>query len=656
VGDVMGFDSMRSSRTTVNAGSPFHTLIFLCLVAIVSYLAAALGGTLVLRPQMVWPLWPGCALLVAVLLLVPRKIWPIVIVAGLAGFVLYDVRAGLPLRSTALLILADAVEVLIAAVGVSYCFDGLPRLNSIKALARYSFFAVILAPLSAAFTGAVALGGTYWISFRISFFTEALAFLTLTPAILSCAKQAWLKKPRTYYLEAAALIAGLTLVGYIVFVTEMSSPPALLYSLVPFLLWSALRFGVLGTSTSMIVVAFLSTWGAVHGRGPFTASEPLSNVLSLQVFLLFVATPFMVLAALIEERKQADQAVRESENRFRLMADIAPVMIWMSGPDKLFTYFNKTWLDFTGRSTDEELGNGWSDGVHPEDLQRRLDTYTQSFNGRLKFSMEYRIRRYDGDYRWILDIGAPRFDADGSFDGYIGIGVDVTDRKLAEGVLASVSRRLIEAQEKERTRIARELHDDIGQRLALLTIKVGQLRQNSPDLPAAVRSHLGELQGRATEIATDVQSLSHELHSSKLSLLGISVAMRGFCKELSEQQKVEIDFKTQDLPDPLSPDISLCLFRVLQEALHNSAKHSGVRRFEVQLLGKSGEIHLIVRDSGVGFDREAAKTSRGLGLVSMEERLKLVNGTLSIESQPKGGTTIHARVPLGLGIDSVRSA
>jgi PAS domain S-box-containing protein len=654
----MSVDPKRSSRNTVSSGSPLRTLILACLVTIASYLAAALGGTLVLRPQMVWPLWPGCALLAAVLLLVPRKIWPIVIVAGLAGFVLYDVRAGLPLRATALLILADAVEVLIAAIGVSYSFDGVPRLDSIKALAGYSFFAVILAPLSAAFTGAVALGGTYWISFRISFFTEALAFLTLTPAILSCVgtKQAWLKKPRIYYLEAAALIAGLTLVGYIVFVNEISSPPALLYSLVPFLLWSALRFGVLGTSTSMIVVAFLSTWGAVHGRGPFTASEPLSNVLSLQVFLLFVATPFMVLATLIEERKQADQAVRESENRFRLMADIAPVMIWMSGPDKLFTYFNKTWLDFTGRSTDEELGNEWSDSVHPEDLKRRIDTYTQSFDGRLKFRMEYRIRRYDGDYRWILDIGAPRFDADGSFDGYIGIGVDVTDRKLAEGALASVSRRLIEAQEQERTRIARELHDDIGQRLALLTIKVGQLRQNSPDLPAAVRSHLGELQGRATEIATDVQSLSHELHSSKLSLLGISVAVRGFCKELSEQQKVEIDFKTQDLPDPLSPNISLCLFRVLQEALHNSVKHSGVRRFEVRLWGAAGEIHLTVRDSGVGFDRDAAKTSRGLGLVSMEERLNLVNGTLSIESQPKGGTTIHARVPLGLGIDSVRSA
>jgi signal transduction histidine kinase len=150
--------------------------------------------------------------------------------------------------------------------------------------------------------------------------------------------------------------------------------------------------------------------------------------------------------------------------------------------------------------------------------------------------------------------------------------------------------------------------------------------------------------------------LSHELHSAKLQYLGIVGAIRGFCKEFGEQQKVEIDLQSHDMPSPLSPDISLGLFRVLQEALHNSAKHSGVRHFEVRLWGTSDEIHLTVRDSGAGFNREAAKQSRGLGLISMEERLKLVNGTLSIESQPQHGTTIHARVPFDSNNDSARAA
>jgi signal transduction histidine kinase len=242
----------------------------------------------------------------------------------------------------------------------------------------------------------------------------------------------------------------------------------------------------------------------------------------------------------------------------------------------------------------------------------------------------------------------PRFDQERSFVGYIGTCVDLTDRKLAEAALANVSRRMIEAQEQERTRIARELHDDIGQRLALFVSNLALLHQGPADLPEG-RSRVGELKNQIFEIATDIQTLSHRLHSSKLEYLGLATAMRGFCEEFGEQQKVEIDFETHDLPSALSPDISLCLFRVLQEALHNSVKYSGVRHFDVRSWGTPNEVHLTVSDFGSGFDIEAAKAGRGLGLISMDERLKILNGTLSIESQRKRGTTIHAFVPLSPG-------
>jgi PAS domain S-box-containing protein len=363
----------------------------------------------------------------------------------------------------------------------------------------------------------------------------------------------------------------------------------------------------------------------------------------------------MAIVSDVSSERLAQEALRESEERFRLVADTAPALIWMSGTDKLCTFFNKGWLDFTGRCIDFELGNGWAEGVHHEDLEWCLDSYVRAFDAREEFRIEFRLRRYDGEYRWIMDIGVPRFNQDGSFAGFIGSGVDVTDRKLAEKALAGVSRRLIEAQETERTRIARELHDDIGQRLALLNIELEQLRHSPPDL-AAVLGRLTELKNQTSEIATDVQSMSHELHSSKLEYLGIATAMKGFCKEFSEQQKVEVVFIHDEIPPEVPQDISLCLFRILQEALRNAMKHSGVRHFEAELRYALGEIHLAVRDCGSGFDNDAAKESRGLGLVSMAERVKLVDGQLSIDSQPKRGTTVHARVPLTSGSNSMRAA
>jgi PAS domain S-box-containing protein len=233
---------------------------------------------------------------------------------------------------------------------------------------------------------------------------------------------------------------------------------------------------------------------------------------------------------------------------------------------------------------------------------------------------------------------------------------DITERKRAEEALASVSRRLIEAQEQERTRIARELHDDIVQRLALLAIRLEQVQQSSPDVPAEVHTRLDELRNQTSEIANDIQNLSHELHSAKLEYLGLAAAMKGFCKEFGERQNVEVDYKTHDLPSALPPDFSLCFFRVLQEALRNAAKHSGTRHFEVRLWGTPGEIHLTVRDSGAGFDSATAKEGRGLGLISMEERLKLLNGKFSIESEPQRGTTIYAHLLLSSTSDSMGAA
>ena len=141
---------------------------------------------------------------------------------------------------------------------------------------------------------------------------------------------------------------------------------------------------------------------------------------------------FTVIIRDVTESRRAQEALHESEQRFRLVANTAPVLIWMSGPDKLRNYFNQPWLEFTGRSLEAQLGDGWAEGVHPEDLRICLGTYTSAFDRRESFNMQYRLRRNDGEYRWVSDIGVPRFNPDGSFAGYISSCIDVTERKMVE--------------------------------------------------------------------------------------------------------------------------------------------------------------------------------------------------------------------------------
>jgi PAS domain S-box-containing protein len=354
---------------------------------------------------------------------------------------------------------------------------------------------------------------------------------------------------------------------------------------------------------------------------------------------------FTIILRDVTESRRAEEAVRESEDRFRLVANTAPVLIWMSGPDKLCNYFNQRWLEFTGRSIEAELGNGWTEGVHPEDLKICLDTYTSTFDRRESFEMQYRLRRNDGEYRWITDIGVPRFNPDGSFAGYIGSCLDVTERKIVEEAWASLSGRLIDAQEEERKRIAREIHDDYTQQLAVVAMDLEGLAEEVGDFPVGAAQRFHNIWNQIGELGADLHSLSHRLHSSTLESLGLVAGVKAYCEEFADQKEVQVDFIHGNIPRGIPAEVALCLFRITQEGLRNIKRHSGAKRAEVHLEVSGEDLHLSVVDRGKGFDVNKLSTRNGIGLRSMEERLRSLGGHLEINSRPTEGTRIDAWLP-----------
>jgi PAS domain S-box-containing protein len=368
----------------------------------------------------------------------------------------------------------------------------------------------------------------------------------------------------------------------------------------------------------------------------------------ISAIVVLIIQAFLIAALLYQRarKRTAEAVLRESEKRFRVMANTTPSLIWMCDTRAEITYLNDRWIAFTSTNQDVGYGNLWSACLHPDDVKRVTGTLFRALKVQQPFSNEFRLRRSDNVYRWMFNVASPRVNGDGSFAGFIGSTIDTTDQKLAQQALEKVSGQLIEAQEKERSRIARDLHDDICQRLALLSMELERVNRNPSGLPKFVADDISQIRTQCSEIANDVQSLSHQLHSSSLDYLGIAAAIKGCCKELSKQYDVDIEFTAFNVPEDLPKDISLCLFRVTQEALHNAVKYSGTSRYTVELRGMSDRIQLKVNDSGAGFDVEKARKNRGLGLVSMQERVHLVSGSISVESKRGEGTTILVNVPI----------
>ncbi len=621
------------------------------------------------------PFWFPDSVLLCALLKSRRELWWLFILGTLPISLFSEVNEGIPYWSLFAAFAIDSAKGLAAATLLRRFMRNPLRFETVLDFAIFVAFAVVLIPAISAFGGAAVLpapGGDYWSSWVQWFMGDALAQLVVTPAILYWVFDAP-RILRTLDLkrlaEAAILTAGLVAATYWAFRAEGTINVAETRIFLPiiFLFWAALRFGMTGASGAIAIVTGFLVACALEGSGPFTGLTPSETAFTLQNFVLLRAGPLQLVAALTEQRQRVERSLHESEERFRAMADSAPVLLWMSDTNKLGVFFNQGWLKFTGRTLQQELGNGWLGGVHPDDLNHCLEICHEAFDTRQPFEVEFRLRRHDGEYRWILDVGVPRTRPNGEFAGYIGSALDITDRKGAEEsnrALAHVQRLAIIGELT--AAIAHELKqplsaimsnaDAAGTLLDTANPPLGEIREIISDIRRAdMRADqvLGHVRDFLRKREVSMQPL--DLNAAVADVLPLVVG---------DARKRRIQLRTElaaDLPPVFGNETQLqqVLINLIvngMDAMTNTPE--GKRDLVVRTARPNGDarVEVSVTDRGSGIPSsslprlfESFFTTRaegmGLGLSIARSIVETHGGRIWADNNPDGGATFRFTVP-----------
>ena len=344
------------------------------------------------------------------------------------------------------------------------------------------------------------------------------------------------------------------------------------------------------------------------------------------------------------------QLFADAETDSLALLDVLPVLVWRSGRDARCDYFNQAWLEFTGRRLDQEVGNGWAENVHPEDRESCVKDYLEAFEARKALVLEYRLRRHDGEYRWIRDVGRPYFTASGEFSGYIGGCIDVTDRAKAEEALRSLASRLIAVREEERRSIALHLHDELGQALTSAKIDLSMLeravrsRKRRPS-SAHILRELRSAKRTVDKALGGMRRIAAELRPAVLNELGLAAAIEWLVKDFERHARIKCSVAMPGGFHEPDKERSTALYRILQEALTNVARHAAAKTVEIVLAEDERRYVLEVRDDGVGIPDRRQSDGGSLGLTGMRERALTFDGQFSIDRGPGGGTFVTASIP-----------
>ena len=358
----------------------------------------------------------------------------------------------------------------------------------------------------------------------------------------------------------------------------------------------------------------------------------------------------------ITERKRTEEALRESEARARTLLEGMAQAFWETDAEGNVVTDSPSWRAYTGQCIDEWMGYGWLNAIHPEDRAHTERSWREAVAARRRFYEEYRLRAPDGGYRWTNVRATPLLNEDGSIQKWVGMNIDIEElkqadqrRALVEAELSQALRSTVESQEAERLRIARELHDRLGQTLTLLQLGLDELGHALPE-GDKMRERLAALVGLANNLGSEANRLAWEIRPTALDDLGLEIAIRHLVETWSERSHLEFDLQLMLNDRRLNPAVETALYRVLQEAITNIARHADATGVAVLLEAHEKEVSMIVEDDGRGFSLAEAlppgAPSKRLGLLGIRERLSLVSGTLEVESAPGEGCTLYIRAPL----------
>jgi PAS domain S-box-containing protein len=792
---ILDLRTVRVSSGPWPTDSRARAVLLGLLVGAAYYASAQVSLVLLFPGSPLSVIWPPNAIVLAALLLSSTRLWWVLLLAVLPAHLIVLWQTGGLTWTAPGLYLTNCMEALLGAVAVRRFANGPPWLSNLRQMAVYIAGAAVAAPFLTSFldTGVIVLtqwgaSRAYWLLFTERFVSNTLTYLTVTPVLLVgiSAGWRWLRVARPWRrFEATMLAASVVGLGALIFRTphpQARGLPDVLFVLAPVLFWAALRFGVGTTSAALLGITLLSaSWSGESG--PFSAQTPAMQILMLQLFLIVIALPSVLLAAVIQERRQAAHALRaseeryrnlvesqtemvcrylpdgtltyvnqafcqsyqqpreellgrrfieladsgtrehhlahladllthprttidehtvtrpdggigwqqwvdhpvcdadgrvvefqsigrdvtdrkraelalkESEERFRTMADTAPVMIWMADPEGQVTLVNAARLAFTGRPPEHELDTAWQAGIHPDDRPRCLETYQKSLQARESFTITYRLRQFDGSYRWVLDTGVPRMAPGGSYLGHIGSTIDITEQKRAEDILRQLTSRLLQLQDEERRRLARELHDGTAQTIVGVSLNLTRLQElvhQSSALTDEAGRLLDDSQALVEQALRELRTKSYLLHPPQLEAAGLVPTVQWYLRGYSQRCGIDVELVAPSDFGRLPTDAEQAFFRVLQEALANVQRHANSARARV-VLGRARRVaRLIVKDFGGGMGGDALSAVQetsddishlGVGIPGMRERLRQLGGQLHIRSGPTG-TTIVATISI----------